>query len=213
MTEYVSAFLIGLVSAGHCLGMCGGLMLATGLNSQSFSLSVGYNLGRVTTYMVLGLLFGFSSSILPASTLPYLKFLSAALLVLTALHLLGTTQLLQYFEKIGLPIWRAIQPLSKKLLPVKRLPTAYALGIAWGFIPCGLVYTALTFSLSSGDAVISAFRMACFGLGTLPVMLSIGILSTSLKSWLYKRGVQYFMASLLVLSAALIFTSALKSLG
>ncbi|MEJ2043898.1 MAG: sulfite exporter TauE/SafE family protein [Reinekea sp.] len=213
MTEYVSAFLIGLVSAGHCLGMCGGLMLATGLNSQAFSLSLGYNLGRITTYTILGLLLGFSSSILPEHTLPYLQFLSATLLILTALHLIGVTQLLRHFERIGLPLWRFIQPLSKKLLPVKQLPTAYALGLAWGFIPCGLVYTALTFSLTSGNAATSALRMACFGLGTLPVMLSIGLISTSLKSWLYKRLVQYIMASLLVFSAVFIFFSALKTIG
>ena len=212
MTEYLSAFLLGLISAGHCLGMCGGLMLAAGFASRSTLLTLAYNAGRLTTYLLLGIVFGFSSSLLPAQTLPILKFLSALLLLLSALYFLGKSQLLTRFEQIGLPLWRVIQPHTQRLLPITSVGPAYCIGLAWGLIPCGLVYTALAFSLASGQLISTTLRMLCFGLGTLPMMLTVSIISTPVNSLLRQAACRYLVAALLAISAGVIFISALKEL-
>ncbi len=188
-------------------------MMASGLTNQSYLFTVGYNLGRISTYALLGAVFGLSSSLLPPDTLPYLKFASAILLLLTAFYLTGITKALTFLEKAGLPVWRLLQPVSRKFLPVRSMPAAYSLGLIWGFIPCGLVYTALSFSLASGNALVSSVRMLCFGIGTLPIMLSIGAISTSMKTTLKNKWVQYILAAFLIACAWIVFESALKSLG
>jgi sulfite exporter TauE/SafE len=85
-------------------------------------------------------------------------------------------------ERVGALLWRHVQPLSRRLLPVRTPAQALALGMVWGWLPCGLVYSALTTALASGSAGAGAATMLAFGLGTLPNLLLAGILATQLRA-------------------------------
>jgi sulfite exporter TauE/SafE len=91
------------------------------------------------------------------------------------LYLLGLPQLVMPLEKVGGRLWRRVQPLASPFLPVRRFSQALPLGLVWGWLPCGLVYTALTSALSSGAPWRGALIMLAFGAGTLPAMLLGGL--------------------------------------
>ncbi|WP_320823516.1 sulfite exporter TauE/SafE family protein [Reinekea sp.] len=212
MTDLLAAFLIGLVSAGHCLGMCGGLMVAAGLNSTRPILTAYYNIGRITTYVVLASVLSYFSHLLPSHTLPWLQILSGCLLLLSALYFLGWNHWLKKFEQVGVPLWRRLQPLSKKLLPIDSAKTAYCIGLLWGFIPCGLIYTAIAFSLGMANVLHSALAMLCFGLGTLPAMIGSALMANRIRPWLYHPKVKFILAALMLLFALTIWLDAYQNL-
>lgn len=211
MPELFSAFLIGLVSASHCLGMCGGLMVAAGLNSSRPALAIFYNLGRISTYVVLGAVFGAFADLLPSNTMPYLQVFSGLLLILSALYLIGQTAWLTKIERIGNPLWHYLQPMAKKLLPITSPYTSYGLGIIWGFIPCGLVYTALAFSLSLNGTVNSALAMLFFGLGTFPAMVGSALMAVRIKPLLYHPRIKMLLSLVMLSLACLILYKAVQS--
>jgi sulfite exporter TauE/SafE len=78
-------------------------------------------------------------------------------------------------DRLGSPLWRRLEPLGRRLLPVQRLPQAVLFGIVWGWLPCGLVYYVLLLTLSTGSAATGALCMLSFGIGTLPAMLGVGL--------------------------------------
>ncbi len=201
MTDYLAAFLLGIVSSGHCLGMCGGLMVAAGFNTSKPRIAVGYNFGRLLTYMLLGLSFGALSALLPTNFIPVLKVISASLLILTSLYLLGINHWVNKVEIIGLPIWKIAKKSANHLLPIKSFPASILLGLLWGLIPCGLVYTALAFSLSQSSALGSSFIMLSFGLGTYPAMIGASLLAIRLRPWLTHPTIRTLLAILLFLFA------------
>ncbi|TCS40764.1 sulfite exporter TauE/SafE family protein [Reinekea marinisedimentorum] len=212
MTELFSAFLIGLVSSSHCMGMCGGLAVAAGLNSAKPIMMLAYNLGRISTYVTLGVICQFFTGWIPQTVFPYLQLLSSLLLVLSALYIVNVSRALSLLEKAGTPIWRSLQPLIRKVLPVKTISTAYFLGILWGFIPCGLVYTALVFSLAQQSLIISAGIMLFFGLGTLPAMMGISLFAQHVRPWLNNPKAKAAIAVCLFLFAYLIAFQAISSM-
>ncbi|MFQ3230271.1 sulfite exporter TauE/SafE family protein [Reinekea sp.] len=204
LNSLISAFIIGIVSAGHCFGMCGGLVVAAGFNSTHKSYLWLYNIGRISTYVILGALFGLTSAVLPDTAVPILKGLSVILLILTAFYFMGITSAVTSLEKAGLPIWRKIQPLTRKLLPVSSAKAALSLGLLWGFIPCGLVYTALAFAMSLGNSVNSMLAMLAFGLGTFPAMISVGLAANVVRPLLAKRSVRVGLGSVLLITALIL---------
>lgn len=210
ISTLLSAFIIGLVSAGHCFGMCGGLVVAAGFNSQNPAYIWLYNLGRISTYMVLGALFGLTTASLPASSLPWLKVISITLLILTALYFMGITSAVTRLEKIGLPIWRFIQPYTRRFLPVSSNSSALAIGLLWGFIPCGLVYTAVAFAISLGSTHQAILAMAAFGAGTLPAMLFSGLAAHKIRPFLAMRRVRIALGCVLLITAVVLAHSILN---
>ncbi|EAR10283.1 sulfite exporter TauE/SafE family protein [Reinekea blandensis] len=212
LTEYSAAFLLGLVSAGHCLGMCGGIVLAAGLQAKSAAYSILYNIGRIGSYATLALIFGSLASMLPEQTFPAMKLISSLLLVLTALYLSGLSHLITRIEVIGKPIWALSQPVAKRLMPVRHPGTALLLGYFWGFIPCGLVYTALTFSLAQPTVGQSMISMLSFGLGTFPAMIGATLLATTLRAWLAKSAIRWLLAGMMIIMALIIFHDAVSSI-
>lgn len=182
--DLLSAVLIGLISAGHCLGMCGGITVALGVHSQGQGRLLFYNLGRISTYALLGLLIGAGLHWLPAAATPVLRLLAAALLILIALYYLNIKPWITQLEKLALPLWRRLQPLARRWLPLRHPLQAYPVGMIWGLLPCGLVYTALGYAATQADALRSATLMLAFGVGTLPAMLATGAFSQQLNGWL-----------------------------
>ncbi len=172
--DYTALFLAGLLGGGHCLGMCGGVVML--MNRAAFSHILAYNAGRVLTYIFSGFCAGLLGEVgfLFAQSLIYralLYFFASFLMLAMGFYLLGIPFFLKPFEKMGGVAWGKIAPLTQKFFPVQNFKTAWCLGGLWGFIPCGLVYAALSVALSSANALEGALLMASFALGTLPMML------------------------------------------
>jgi len=193
----VSALILGLLGGGHCLGMCGGLMGALTLaippeqRAQRFRLLLAYNLGRIASYTLAGLLLGLAGWAVANSPLVMgLRVVAALLLIAMGLYLAGWWSGLTRIEALGRGLWRYIQPLTRRFMPVSSLPRALILGSLWGWLPCGLVYSTLLWAASQGNALSSAALMCAFGLGTLPVLLATGMAAERLTALLRKQGVR-----------------------
>ena len=202
----ISALVLGLLGGGHCLGMCGGLMGALTLaipaeqRARRFRLLLAYNLGRILSYALAGLLLGMAGWALGNSPLALgLRILAGLLLICMGLYLAGWWSGLTRIEGIGRLLWRHIQPQASRLLPVRSLPQALLLGALWGWLPCGLVYSTLLWAASQGNALDSALLMLAFGLGTWPVLLASGLLAERLNTLLRRRGVRIAGGLLVIL--------------
>jgi sulfite exporter TauE/SafE len=193
----VSALILGLLGGGHCLGMCGGLMGALTLaipqeqRSRRFRLLLAYNLGRILSYATAGLLIGLAGwAVANSPAALFMRVLAGLLLIAMGLYLAGWWSGLTRIEALGRGLWRFIQPVANRLLPVSNLPRALLLGALWGWLPCGLVYSTLLWSASQGNALDSALLMLAFGLGTWPVLLATGLAAERVTAILRKRSVR-----------------------
>ncbi len=188
----LSALLVGLLGGVHCAGMCGGIVAAFSFRADGsappFRLHLGYNLGRVLSYTLFGVLagaLGSSLNLLQIRPLQLVLYVLAQfVMVLLGLYLAGWNRWVLIFERAGGALWNYVQPIFKKLLPVRNLPGAFVAGMAWGWLPCGLVYSVLIGALASGSAAGGAALMLAFGLGTLPNLLGMGLFARSLQPFL-----------------------------
>jgi sulfite exporter TauE/SafE len=181
--------------------MCGGIVAAFSFRADGsappFRLHLAYNLGRLMSYVMFGTLAGMLgaslklANFLPVQTLLYV--LAQAVMILLGLYLAGFNRWVLIFERAGGAVWRSVKPLFQKLLPVKSVPQALLAGMAWGWLPCGLVYSVLVSALAAGSATSGAALMLAFGIGTLPNLLGMG---------LFARQIQPFMQKLWVRRAA-----------
>ena len=202
----LSALILGLLGGGHCLGMCGGLMGALTLaippeqRARRLRLLLAYNLGRILSYAAAGLLIGLAGWAVassPAATL--LRVLTGLLLIAMGLYLAGWWSGLTRIEAVGRHLWRHLQPVASRLMPVSSLPRALLLGAVWGWLPCGLVYSTLLWASSQGSPGESALLMLAFGLGTWPVLLATGMAAERLTALLRRRGVRVAGGLLVIL--------------
>ena len=180
----------GFASGLHCAGMCGGIAAGFTLVRKEalWKRQLAFNAGRITSYAAAGALAGalgsagaYAAAALPMQSLLYL--FASAFALLAGVHVMGVAFPLSRFEKIGLPVWRRIQPLAVRLLPARTLPQSYAAGLAWGWLPCGLVYGALAAAVFAGGPAQGALAMAAFGIGTLPWLLFAGVAAARLRAW------------------------------
>ncbi len=190
-TPYVTAFLVGLLGGTHCLTMCAGLVssLTLGLDPrhrrnprQMLPLQLGYNLGRVAGYGLAGALAGgLGAILLQLDSLQIaqriLYALAGVVMILLGLYLGGWWHRLAYIERLGLHLWRHLAPLTRRLMPVRRVPQAVVIGLIWAWVPCGLVYSVLITAVAAGSPGDGAVLMLAFGAGTLPNLLGIGLLA------------------------------------
>ncbi len=191
---FTSAFLLGLFSTIHCIGMCGGIIGALSLslpveirNSKPglFSFVFAYNSGRIISYSIAGLIAGaVGTGVLQSAGFDQghaiLRIIGISMMVAIGLYLTGWLPQLAMVEKIGIPVWKRLEPFGRKLIPVTSLPKAMLYGLVWGWLPCGLVYFVLLWALTAGDAIHGALTMLAFGLGTLPTLMTAGFMT----SWL-----------------------------
>ncbi|WP_440091263.1 sulfite exporter TauE/SafE family protein [Pseudomonas putida] len=192
-----SALVLGLLGGGHCLGMCGGLMGALTLaippeqRGKRLRLLLAYNLGRIFSYACAGLLLGLAGWAVASSPAALaLRVAAALLLIAMGLYLAGWWSGLTRIEALGRGLWRHIQPMASRLLPVSSLPRALLLGALWGWLPCGLVYSTLLWAASQGNAGYSAVLMLAFGLGTWPVLLATGLAAERVNALLRRRSMR-----------------------
>ena len=128
--------------------------------------------------------------------------LANLMLVALGLYLMGATRVLAFTERAGQRLWRKIQPLTRRFLPARTAAQAFPLGLLWGWLPCGLVYSALAVALTSGSALSGAGLMLSFGAGTLPTLLLAGLLAARLNGAL-SRPVVRIAAGLIILAFGL----------
>lgn len=205
LAPYASAFLVGLLGGMHCIGMCGGIMAALSFSipeeerERRWRILLSYNLGRIGSYGLIGLLAGFLTLQLSGGHgLSVMRIVAGLLLIAMGLYLANWWRGLTYLEKVGGLLWRYIQPLGKSLMPVKGPGQGLLLGMIWGWLPCGLVYTALAYGMAQASPIGSAGVMLAFGLGTLPTVLASGVFAEKLKSIIQKQALRTIMALLII---------------
>ena len=208
---WVTAFLAGLLGSGHCFGMCGGvagsLGALAGRSARSMALpALQFNVGRMLGYAVLGALaggmVGAAGEIMSLKPLGmWLRGLTALMVLLIGVRFLLDWRGLDIIERGGAGLWRRIQPFAARASQRHDWIGRSVLGICWGFLPCGLVYTLLMTAASTGSAAAGASTMLAFGLGTLPAMLGLTMAAPALNTFLSDRVVRRIVGfSLIVLA-------------
>jgi sulfite exporter TauE/SafE len=161
-----------------CGGIVGALSLSAAPGVRPLSLHLAYNAGRIASYVTAGAVAGTIGyafgALLPVQRGLYL--FASLMMVAMGFYLLGATRALAFVERGGQRLWTHLQPLTRRFLPVRGSAQALPLGLLWGWLPCGLVYSALTTALAAGSAPRGALLMLAFGLGTLPNLLLAGLL-------------------------------------
>lgn len=213
MSEFslLAVFMVGLLGGVHCLGMCGSIVgmhaaqlpkhppLSSPVALWPFHLA--YNAGRLASYALAGALVGAigQAGLLFRDEVPvqHLLFaLSSLMLIALGLYLAGIWGMVRRIEQAGGLLWKRIQPLTRRLLPVTTATRALLLGTLWGWLPCGLVYTVLVSALASGSAPGGALIMLAFGLGTLPNLLAIGLFWENIRRVAQSRRARLLAGSL-----------------
>lgn len=198
----LSLFAAGLLGGGHCLGMCGGIVgalsLSAGSRSARLTRMLCYNLGRVISYSLMGALVGWGGEAVFGTQLTWPRLMAGVLLVLMGLYLADLWRALTWLERAGAVLWRRLQPLGNRLLPLKHHWQALPLGLVWGFLPCGLVYTGLAFAAAQGNPLNGGLVMLAFGLGTLPAVLLGGWFASELQAIIRARGPRLTAGLLLI---------------
>ena len=193
-----AAFITGLLGSAHCLGMCGGISGLFAVNvsvqalKQQFSKAVAYNVGRVATYAVLGIIVALLGKGAVGS-IPYLaapvRLASGALIILVGLQVAFGWRVLSVVENAGAALWRRVAPSAKGLVPVENIMQALGLGLVWGLLPCGLVYSILLLAATTAEPSSGAVVMIAFGLGTMPAMIATGVSAARLAQFMSRKRV------------------------
>jgi len=209
----VVAFFIGLLSSLHCFGMCGGLVGAMTMSleprirqnaPQLGFYTLAYNGGRIISYVVAGFLIGFFGQalrdfLMPEIGIGILRLIASILIIAMGFYIAGWFSHFSRIEKIGSPLWKILQPIGQRLLPVKNLWQAFLFGAVWGWLPCGLVYYVLLISPANDGALNSAFFMLAFGLGTLIPMMAAGFLTGRLAPLRQSQKVRHIAGIVLII--------------
>lgn len=202
-------FIVALLgSVGHCIGMCGGFVVAystakidPGRNRMFQSLAhLLYSSGRVVSYMAIGALFGYLGSAInfTLGAKGVLFIVIGFLMVVIAFSLSGKIRFLTVIEHsiVQTPLFKK---LFQSVIKSKSLPSFFYMGILNGLIPCGLVYFFATAAIASGSAVMGAVVMAVFGLATIPALFILGMVSTMISQMTWRKHVLSAAAVLIAL--------------
>ena len=219
ITSYLAAFAMGLFSSVHCIGMCGSIIGTLTLSLKPeirndkirlFPYVLNYNFGRIISYTMAGAIVGVFETLL---SMPFgeghghrfLQILSALIMFGAGLYIAGWLPIFAYIEKAGSHFWKLLEPFGRKLIPVRTRSQALLFGTIWGWLPCGLVYAALALSATTGNVERSALTMLAFGLGTLPAVMGLGIMTSILMRLsrinYFKQAVGLLMILLALLAA------------
>ena len=212
--DLVAALLMALAGSGHCIMMCGGIAGAFAGHVNTSQLLL-YNFGRISAYTMAGAIVGAAFAgvaELTANGLIVLRLLAAFVLICFGLYLGQWWFGLRYLERLGKPLWQRMQPFAIKLRQQRSYPALFGAGMLWGWLPCGLVYSALSWSAVSGSAGQGALLMLAFGLGTLPSMFAFGWLSRHLQQLLRSLGFRQLMGAAMIIYGIWTLIIALRQL-
>ena len=203
----LSALLMGLIGSTHCVGMCGGIIstLSTDFANRGadrgFAIQLFYNLGRITSYSFFGLLVGlFSSRLMELLPDPHAfsMRIGGVFFILLGLYISQLVNSFRYIEAAGQTLWRRIEPFGRRYLPAGNAFDAWKLGVVWGWLPCGLVYSALALAMTQLSPLHAALTMAVFGLGTLPTLLLVGHFARNVKNLLQNSTVRLVLGLVMI---------------
>jgi sulfite exporter TauE/SafE len=181
-----AALLAGLAASGHCAAMCGGIAGALAMRNREAGAAarlanvLAYNLSRVASYAVAGAIAGLlGGALLRAIDVRALsvafRVLSGLIMVAAAGRVLFGWRLLDPLEAAGSGLWRRVAPLAGRQRGAGSVRSAIGLGLAWGWLPCGITYSMLLLAATSASAPLGAAVMLAFGAGTLPSMTTAGL--------------------------------------
>ncbi|GAB3402658.1 sulfite exporter TauE/SafE family protein [Massilia agilis] len=206
-------FMVGLLGSVHCGAMCGGIVSALSLaparaSTPAFPVPVrtvtlqsslpnvfAYNAGRIGSYMIAGALAGGAAgSARSLAGLPALQaggfWLANLMLIALGLYLMDAWRGLAWLEQGGRALWRHVQPLMRRVGPPDTPAKMLATGFLWGWLPCGMVYSALVTAMLTGSSAAGASVMLAFGLGTLPMLVALGAAGAQVRAFLARRAVR-----------------------
>jgi hypothetical protein len=205
----IPVFVVGLLGSVHCAGMCGGIVGALSVAPTvgrpvpvrvvaarpPLANVLAYNAGRIGSYMVAGSLAGgLAQGARALADLPALQagayWLANLMLAALGLYLMDAWRGLAYIERGGQVVWRGVRPLLRRVGPLDGPGRMFVAGGVWGWLPCGMVYSVLVTAMLSGSAGRGALVMLAFGLGTLPMLLGLGLLGARLRGWIARPRVR-----------------------
>lgn len=221
-TSYIAAFLVGLLGGVHCIGMCGGIVgaLCMGLEQDSLTQNktrralpylLAYNAGRISSYTLAGVLMGglgwLGSHLFDIYELQkILEIIAAVFMLALGLYIAGWWRVLARIEQLGgHVIWKRLQPFGQRFMPVKTYQQAFALGLVWGWLPCGLVYSVIIWTIATQSPLEGGLLMLSFGLGTLPNLLLMGVFASTLNQFIQQSWVRQAAGILIMSFAVLMF--------
>lgn len=229
----IPVFVVGLLGSVHCAGMCGGIVGVlsvapgagrpvtvpvrvqqvrqagrAGAGAAGLANVLAYNAGRIGSYMAAGALAGgFAQGAQAALRLPLLQagayWLANLMLAALGLYLMDAWRGLARLEQAGRLVWRGVAPLLRRVGPLDGPGRMLVAGGLWGWLPCGMVYSVLVTAMLSGSAARGALVMLAFGLGTLPMLLGLGLAGARVRAWMADARVRR-AAGLLVLAFGLL---------
>lgn len=192
----LAAFAAGLLGSAHCLGMCAGIsgLFAVGASVASLRsqlpLALAYNAGRVASYAMFGLVVaafgGAMVEAMPRLAMP-VRLISGAMIIVVGLQVAFGWRLLAAVERGGAVLWQRLAPIAKGLIPARSIGKAAALGLVWGWLPCGLVYSALLIAATTASPLNGAAVMVAFGAGTMPAMVLSGLSASRLSAFMSRN--------------------------
>ena len=215
LTTYIpiTAFMLGFFGSVHCAAMCGGIagyLQQGSTRSSSIALSLALAAGRLTSYAIAGVIAALMGTGLVHLVGHHLsqeimQIFIGSFLILLGIGLAGWWTGLSWIENLGGRFWKYLAPLAGRLLPATTYLRAFAAGALWGWLPCGLVYSALVLVMGSGDMLTGALSMVAFGMGTIPILAFIGVTSrhVNFKS---KPRIRQFAGTAVALFGVMIFT-------
>ena len=187
ISALATALALGAMGSVHCIGMCGGIAGALSValppdqrtRTTLWTHQLGYALGRIASYGVAGAFAG-SVGLLLADVLGprgalLLRIAAAALLLMLGLQLGGWWRGLGVLERLGASVWRWVAPTVDASARGRSLLHAIGVGAAWGWLPCGLVYSTLAWAAAGADPIRGTLIMVAFGLGTVPAVSITGV--------------------------------------
>lgn len=224
--EFSVMFSLGLLGSLHCVQMCGPIVLSYSValesvtkaaRRSSFLVSnhLSYNAGRILTYSTLGALAGWAGQAIGligriSGFTHTLAIVAGVLMVVVGIFLLGILPArLQSFLRVPSSFLARVS----KLLSAPGLRHRFVLGVALGFLPCGLIYAALMKAMATGSALAGAETMLAFGLGTASSLLAIGIFSSALRIRVNRWGSQLAALAFMVMGAVLIWRGSMPALS
>lgn len=225
-TSYIAAFLVGLLGGVHCVGMCGGIVgaLCLGLDDgldknktaqqrfkKSFPFLLSYNIGRISSYTLAGILMGsigwLGSHLFTLYSIQQtLEIIAATFMLALGLYIAGWWKGLAKVERWGgKVIWQRLEPVGRKFMPVRSYPQAFFLGLVWGWLPCGLVYSVVIWTISTQSPLEGGLLMLSFGLGTLPNLLLMGVFASTLTQFIQQSWVRQVAGVMIMVFAGVMF--------
>jgi hypothetical protein len=211
--SYLAALIVGFTGGVHCVGMCGGIVGALSFGTPEtvrgslwrfLPYLIAYNGGRLASYTLAGAIMGglglFAANLIALHEAQRVLLVVAGLfMVALGLYLGGWWAGLTRVERAGTGVWRKLEPIGRRFVPVRSPVHALALGLVWGWLPCGLVYTALIWALSSGGPVQGGLLLLSFGVGTLPNLLAMGLVAGRVAAFTRRPAVRRVAGALVIL--------------